>query len=87
MPPTCEYHKPGAVTINEPGIICKPVEWVVAYLCNRCDANGTADLCERHYRRVYDNPAARRLGCSTCQGTISWVGERLDQTAAAESII
>lgn len=84
MPPSCKYFKKG--TINEPGVICQPVEWVVAYLCNRCEKNGTADLCDKHYNKVYNTPMAPRLDCSACQGTISWVAERLDQTAAAESI-
>jgi hypothetical protein len=77
MPISCRYTKPDKQ--------CASAEWVIAFLCDKCEADGTADVCDQHYHRVYTNPDIR-LACGDCHGTLSFVAERLDHGAAEEVI-
>lgn len=77
MPVSCKYTKPAAQ--------CGYAEWVIAFLCDRCMADGTSEVCNAHYRKVFENPEVR-LACGTCQGTLSYVAERLDHDASSEVI-
>lgn len=52
--------------------------WVVAYQCDRCDADGTGEYCNYHYTR-YQQYAQKKLilGCGDCHGTLSFVSRSL----------
>lgn len=77
MPISCKYTKPD----NQ----CAPAEWVVAMLCDRCGSDGTMEVCDHHYHKVYMNTEVR-LACGICQGTLSYVSERIDHAATSEVI-
>jgi hypothetical protein len=81
MPPSCKYANLGGREVR-----CEEVQWVVAYICDKCEGEGTADLCRYHYNIIYNAHDHPRLGCDRCQGTISWVSENLDHDTTAEAI-
>lgn len=77
MPISCKYTKPAAQ--------CAYAEWVVAMLCDRCESTGTLECCDHHYHKVFLNTEVR-LACGNCQGTLSYIAERVDHSAQAEVI-
>jgi hypothetical protein len=77
MPISCKYTKPAEQ--------CAEAEWVVAMLCDHCEADGTMEVCDHHYHKVYINTEVR-LACGNCQGTLSYISERIDHSAQAEVI-
>lgn len=77
MPISCNYTKPDRQ--------CGYGEWVIALLCDKCEGMGTMDVCDQHYHLVYLNTDIR-LACEKCQGTISYIAERIDRSAESEVI-
>lgn len=77
MPITCKYTKP----VHQ----CGEAEWVVALLCDKCEATGVMEVCDHHYHTVYLDESIR-LACNMCQGTISYITERVDHSAQSEVI-
>ena len=77
MPVSCKYTKPAAQ--------CGHAEWVVVFLCDRCEATGNSEVCDAHYHKIFENPEVR-LACGDCQGTLSYAAERIDHGAASEVI-
>lgn len=73
----CHYTKPA----NQ----CGGAEWVIAFMCDHCEANNTMEVCDQHYHTVYMDETMR-LSCGNCQGTLSWMSERIDHTAQTEVI-
>ena len=65
---------------------CDEANWIVAYICDKCEREGTADLCNHHYNLIYNDHDHPRLGCDQCQGTISWVAENLSHDTHYEAI-
>jgi hypothetical protein len=77
MPISCKYTKPDKQ--------CGYAVWVIALLCDRCEGDATVELCDVHYNYVWVNTDTR-LACSDCQGTISYIAERIDHSVQSEVI-
>jgi hypothetical protein len=67
------------------GQVCGPAQWVIAFMCDRCDDEGTQDVCDKHYD-VFASEGRIRAGCSQCGGTVSWVADRIDGSMSTEGI-
>lgn len=77
MPISCNYTKPAYQ--------CGQPVWVVALICDKCEATGTLEVCDHHYHTIYVSDTIR-LACEKCQGTVSYIAERLDHSEQSEVI-
>jgi hypothetical protein len=58
--------------------ICEHPEWVVAYMCDHCGAEGTAEVCSMHYQYYNDYMhGGMTLSCSDCRGNLSFVAQKI----------
>jgi hypothetical protein len=59
--------------------LCGDVEFIVAFICDKCGDKKTIDLCHTHYRQWKDE--YKRLRCTHCNGTLSWKSRTLTDKA------
>ena len=68
--------------------------WVVSHICNKCEATGTAEVCDGHYVTYYqvlkikslpvvDRP---RLVCGVCHGSLSYMAQHIQGKQVEEYI-
>jgi hypothetical protein len=66
---------------------CGTVEWIIAYMCDRCNNQAVTEICDTHYRTINQpNPPQPRISCGHCHGTISYSTRKLTGEQGTEII-
>jgi hypothetical protein len=71
---------PAVVCSWDGGQVCENANWVIAWMCDRCDDENILEICDKHYKsRFIDIQGnTQKFNCPACQGDVSWVGKRMD---------
>jgi hypothetical protein len=58
----------------------EPINWVIAWMCNRCDDESVLEICDAHYKNTFIDVQGntQKFNCPACQGDVSWVARRMD---------
>lgn len=80
--PECKWLEAGHEIEEE------PVNWVIAWMCDRCALEDIIDLCQEHYEATFidSEGTPQKFGCPDCHGTVSYVARRLDNYIENEMI-
>jgi len=64
--------------------LCTEVEFIVAFICDKCGDKKTIDLCSTHYSQWKDE--YKNLRCTHCNGTLSWKARTLSDSRTEHHI-
>jgi hypothetical protein len=72
----CKWIEAGEEEINE------PANWVVAWMCDRCDNEAVLEICDKHYTDSFIDGLGTpmKFGCPQCQGSVSWVARKMNSS-------
>jgi hypothetical protein len=74
---------------GEPCKDCKPAEWIVAWMCERCDQENIFEICVEHYTNYF---AWETIGppvgfaCSECHGEVSYITQAIHSQGTTERL-
>jgi hypothetical protein len=72
---------PAVVCSWDEGQVCENANWIVAWMCDRCDDQNVLEVCDQHYQGIFitrEDGTPLKFGCPQCQGSVSWVARRMD---------
>jgi hypothetical protein len=72
--PECKWLEAGSEVEDE------PINWIIAWECDRCDDEAVLELCDMHYNSTFIDGEGKPLkfGCPQCQGSVSWVARKMN---------
>lgn len=67
---------------------CKPAEWIIAWMCSRCEEENIFELCDMHYKAhvTRDGASPYSFTCSSCQGEVSYVTQAIHSDSTTEKL-
>ena len=72
---------------GEPCKDCKPPEWVIAWMCERCGNENVFEICSEHYETYFTNAQSTAFACGGCHGNVSYMAQAIHSEDTSEMII